>query len=291
MRAHLRADQIRFRGRSDTWIVGFGVPLLVAVSFLQGYVNVPNHYGWDPSQPIPPEIVAAMASERAGYAFPHSLLAMIGNVPWLLLVAFFLTSMTIGLEYGWGTIRTALLASPDRLRLLASRLLVIAVIAIAMLAILMVLAVALPGVLVAMGNAVPPSPEVVPIEVAGGLAASLVAIAFVLSFSALLAIATRNPALPFLVGIVYWIAEGIVGNFSQWRDLHLELVSGSLPIASVGYLLRDAVDPAKYGLGPTEVSSNVVDRPLLLSFAIVAGWAVLSFVLAAALLRRSDITE
>lgn len=291
MRAHLRADLIRFRGRSDIWVIGFGVPLLVAVTFLQGYMNIPNHYGWDPSQPIPPEILTAIASERGGYAFPHSILAMIGNVPWLLLVAFFLTSMTIGLEYGWGTIRTALLASPDRLRLLASRLLVIAAIVTAMLAIFMVLAVALPAVLVALGNAVPPSPEVVAVEVAGGVAASLVALAFVLSFSALLAIATRNPALPFLVAIVYGIVEGAVGSLSQWRDLHLELVSGSLPIASVGYLLRDAIDPARYGLAQADIGPNVVDRPLLLSFAVVAGWAVLSFVVAAVLLRRSDVTE
>lgn len=291
MTAHLRADLIRLRGRYDVWIIGFGVPVLVTLSFLQGYGNVPNHFGWDPGQPIPPEIAAAMTAERAGYAFPHSLLAMFSNAPWLLLVAFFLTSMTIGLEYGWGTIRTSLLASPDRTRLLASRLVVIAVIAIAMLASFLVLAVVLPGVLAVTGNAVPPSPDVTPIEVAGGLAACLVAIGFVLSLAALLAIATRNPALPFLIAIVYFIVEGIVANFSQWRDLHLELVSGSLPIASVGALLTDSINPARYGLVPIEVNPNVVDRPLLLSFAVVAGWAIAFFVLAAAVLRRSDIRE
>ncbi len=291
MRAHLRADLIRLRARYDVWVIGFGVPALVAVTFLQGFVNIPSHYGWDPSQPIPPEIVAAIGSERAGYAFPHSILSMVGNVPWVLLAAFYLTSMTIGLEYGWGTIRTALLASPDRIRLLASRLLVMAAIAIAMLAIFMLLAVALPSLLGALGYALPASPDVVPIEVAGGLAASVVAIGFILAFSALLAIATRNPAAPLLIGMVYAIFEGIIGNFSQWRDLHLELVGGSLPIASVGYLLRDAIDPAKYGLAASAVGPNIVDRPLLLSFAVVAGWAVLFFALAAALIRRSDITE
>ncbi len=290
MTSHLRADLIRLRGRWDTWVIGFGVPVLAAVGFVQGYLNVGSHYGWDPSQPIPAEVIAAIAAERAGYAFPHSLLSMLGSTPWLLVAAFFLTSMSLGLEYGWGTIRTSLLASPDRRRFLVARLTVLAVGGLAILASFVLLGLVLPDVLALTGNVPPPSPEVLPIQVAGAAVAGAIALGFALSFAALLAIATRNPALPLLISLIYFVLEGYVANLSQWRELHLELVARSLPFASVAALLGDSLDPAHYGIGAPNGAGGV-NSPLVLSLVIVAGWAILFAVISDALLRRSDIHE
>lgn len=305
MNGHLRADVIRLRGRWDVWLIAAAVLGLAALGFVQGYSDVPRHYGWDPSRPIPPEIVAAMDAERATYAFPDSLLRLIGGAPWLLAAVFFLTSLTLGLEFGWGTIRTVLLASPDRRRFLVSRLIALGVVGLAVFAGLLVLGGVLPEVLVASGAHLPPSPDVVPVEVLGAVAAWMVALAFVLTVAALIAVITRNPALPLLVAIVWFILEGLVANLPPWHDLHLDQVARSLPFSSVAALLADSLDPAHYGLAvaggfglqgsgsvdPGLVATGAVERPLLLSFVVVAGWAVLALLAAATLIRRADILE
>ncbi|MGH2513578.1 MAG: hypothetical protein ACRDGQ_12920, partial [Candidatus Limnocylindrales bacterium] len=130
-----------------------------------------------------------------------------------------------------------------------------------------------------------------PVQVVGGVIAVIVTLAFVLAFSGLLAIATRNPALPMLVGLVYFVLETFAANLGQWRELHLELLRGSLPIASVTALLADSLDPAHYGIGPPISDPSYVDRPLLLSFIVVAAWAGVFVVLADLLLRRADISD
>ena len=291
MTAHIRADLIRLRGRWDIWVVGFGVPVLAAIGFLQGYVAVPNHYGWDPSQPIPDYVLTAIATERATYAFPRSILTLMGNGVWLLIAAFFLTSTTIGLEFGWGTIRTSLLSSPDRRRMLASRVIVIGTVGIVLLASFIVLGVVLPGIIAATGNAPPASQAVMPIQIAGATTAVVVALGFVLALAALLAIVTRNPAVPFLIGLVYFILEGMVVNLGVWMNIHLDAVLDLLPVASVSALLRDSLDQTQYGIATADVTFGVVDRPLLLSVGVVVGWTLVFYLIADSLLRRADIVE
>ena len=121
--------------------------------------------------------------------------------------------------------------------------------------------------------------------------AVLLSLGFVLAFAAVLAIATRNPALPVLVGLVYFVLESYVANLGQWHELHLELVRGSLPFASVMALLADSMDPAHYGFGAPSFDPNHVDRPLILSLFTVAVWAAVFAVSADQLFRRSDIRE
>jgi ABC-type transport system involved in multi-copper enzyme maturation permease subunit len=290
MRGHLRADIIRLRGRWDAWAFLVAVPVLAALGFLEGYVNVRNNFGWaDPSQPMPPEIVAAMAFQRATYAFPHSLLLVLGSTPWVLFAAFFLVSTTIGLEFGWGTLRTSLVVSPDRARLLASRALAVGAIGVVLLVALLVLGVALPQVLPLTGETPPPSPDVAPVVVAGAVAAALVSLAFWVALAALLAVVSRGPSLPFLLVLVYFLVEGVTGGLAIWRDAGLQLVSGSLPFASVMALISGSTDPSHYGLAAADPSA--FDRPLPVSFAVVAGWTALFFVAAIVRLRRIDVRE
>jgi ABC-type transport system involved in multi-copper enzyme maturation permease subunit len=289
MRGHLRADVIRLRGRWDAWAFLVAVPVLATLGFLEGYVNVASHYGWDPSGPEPPEIVVMMTAERATYAFPHSLLLILGSTPWVLFAVFFLVATTIGLEFGWGTIRTSLIVSPDRARMLASRALAVGAIGVVLLAALLVLGVVLPQVLPLTGEAPPPSPDVAPVLLAGAVAAALVALAFWVALAALLAVVTRGPSLPFLLVLVYVLVEGVVGGLAMWRDAGLQLVSGSLPFASVMALISGSTDPSRYGLAAADPAR--FDRPLLLTFAVVAGWAVVFLVAAIVRLRRLDVRE
>ena len=289
MRGHLRADIIRLRGRWDAWAFLVAVPVLAALGFLEGYVNVASHYGWDPSGPEPPEIVTLMAAERATYAFPHSLLVMLGSTPWVLFAMFFLVATTVGLDYGWGTIRTSLIVSPDRARLLASRALAIAAIGVALIAVLLLLGVVLPQVLPLTGEVPPPSPDVAPELLGGAVAAAMVALAFWVALAALLAVVTRGPSLPFLLVLVYILVEGVVGGLAMWRDTGLQLVSGSLPFASVMALIAGSTDPSRYGLAAADPA--VFDRPLMVSFAVVAAWAVVFLVAAIVRHRGMDVRE
>jgi hypothetical protein len=100
---------------------------------------------------------------------------------------------------------------------------------------------------------------------------------------------TRGPSLPFLLVLVYVLVEGVVGGLAMWRDAGLQLVSGSLPFASVMALISGSTDPSRYGLAAADPAR--FDRPLLLTFAVVAGWAVVFLVAAIVRLRRLDVRE
>jgi ABC-type transport system involved in multi-copper enzyme maturation permease subunit len=289
MKGHLRADIIRLRGRPDAWAFLIAVPVLAALGFFEGYVNVAGHFQFDPSQPAPPEMLAALAAQRAAYAFPNSLLMILGSTPWVLFAVFFLVATTVGLEFAWGTIRTSFIVSPDRARILASQALAVGAIGVVLLASLLVLGVVLPQVLPLTGEAPPPSPDVAPVLLAGAVAAALVALAFWVALAALLVVVTRGPSLPFLLVLVYILVEGVVGGLAVWRDAGLQLVSGSLPFASVMALISGSTDPSRYGLVAADPSA--FDRPLPVSFAVVAGWATLLFLAAIVRLRRLDVRE
>jgi hypothetical protein len=101
----------------------------------------------------------------------------------------------------------------------------------------------------------------------------------------------HNPALPILVLLLWFLFEGVIVSLPIWRSLHLELVANSLPLTSVVALVSGARDPVSYGLGPPPDDPGVVVRPLLLSFAVVAGWAVAFLGAAARILSRADIRE
>ena len=240
MNGHLRAAVIRLRGRWDVWLVAGAVPGLAALGFVQGYGDIPHHYGWDPSRPIPPEVVAAMDAERATYAFPDSLLRLIGGAPWLLAGVFFLTSLTLGLEFGWGTIRTVLLASPDRRRFLVSRLLALATVGLAVFAGLLVLGLVLPEVLAVSGAHLPPSPEVVAVEVLGAIVAWIVALAFVIGFLVIIPIGGADmPVVISLLNAFTGTAVAMAGFVIQNWAL---IIAGALVGASGGILTKLMAD-------------------------------------------------
>jgi len=288
----LRADVIRLRGRPDAWVVALAVPLLAALGFVGAYFDVPHHFGYSTPSP-PPEIVAAIAAERSAFAFPESLLTMLDSAPWVIIAAFFLASTTIGGEYAWGTIRTALLASSERRRFLASRFLALDVLAAAMIGALLVAAVILPILLAAAGRELPsPAPRSIA-DLPVAVLARLLALIVVTGLAGLLAIVTRNGAVPLLLGMVYVIGESLIANLDVWRTVDgLRWLPRALPIQSVGSLLADTARSATGSQSDaTLVDPNSISFPLWLSFAVVAGWAVLIHVAADLALRRSDIRE
>jgi ABC-2 type transport system permease protein len=292
----LRADLIRLRGRLDLWVVGFAVPVLAAFGYLRGYYDVPNHFGFDPQFPVPPDVVAQIAAERSQYAFPFSLVGLLDSVPWVFVAVFFMTAMTIGSEYGSGTIRTALLASTDRHRFLASRSVALGIVGAAIIAVLLVLAVVLPALLGLLGAAILAPPPISAPDYGLALVARLLILAFVVALAALLTVVTRNPALPLLLVLIYFLFEGIVTSMPLFHDPSgLTWLPGLLPLKSVSDLLSDTLrtivplDPSVVA-GQLDQPGTVV-FPLWLAFAVVAGWFGLLYLAADRFFQGSDIRE
>ena len=116
MSGFLRADWIRFRHRRDVLVIALALPVLAVVGYASGLTSSGNQFSFDPDFSPPPEILAAMAAERQRFAFPQSVLTLLGSTGIGLLALVYLAVATVGDEFGWSTIRLSLLASSDRRR-------------------------------------------------------------------------------------------------------------------------------------------------------------------------------
>lgn len=291
MTGHLRADLIRLRARWD--VRGFLaiVPLIAVLSFVLSYSSIDSHYGYDPAEGMPPELVAMMAAERAAFAFPRSILTALGNLPWVLFGLFFIAAGTLGLEFGWGTIRTVLISSPARGRLVASRLVAVGAIAGYAIGVLVAVGALLPSLMRAAGVEIPAPPATPVLMVVAAVVASALAAALLIAIGAFLAILTRGPALPLLVLLLDFLLESVVAANPVVQDGGLRQFAGSLPLNSLVLLFAGVGDPAAYGLPPLASPSPTDGRPLALSFAVSAGWLVVFLLLTLWRVRRADIVE
>ena len=111
MSGFLRADWIRFRHRRDVLVIALALPVLAVVGYASGLTSSGNQFSFDPDFSPPPEILAAMAAERQRFAFPQSVLTLLGSTGIGLLALVYLAVATVGDEFGWSTIRLSLLAS------------------------------------------------------------------------------------------------------------------------------------------------------------------------------------
>ncbi len=288
MRDLLRADLYRLRRRPEVWLLLVIIPLGAALGFLTSYFAVPGHYfNSDPTAPPIPEI----AIEQAEYFFPSSIFRALDSATWVLIAAFFLTATSVGAEFAWGTMRTALLARSDRGWFISSRITSIALICLALVATLFVVGAVMPVVLAALGERQAADPPVQP-DLAPFVASRLVAIGFMIALAALVTLLTRNAALTILVALVYVIAELLIGSnpVLHQSDVAAAIVRG-LPIASLAGLLGDVSTPGGALPAPADPNYIVATFPLWLSFAVPIAWTLLLGGAAVAVIRRADISE
>ena len=106
-------------------------------------MGVGNPGSWGPApQGDAPEawFLDAMLSLRAPYAFPASLVTVL-DAAWVIpAIGAYVAFVSIGADFGWGTLRTILLARRSRARYVAARLGVIATILVASLLLLLLVA-------------------------------------------------------------------------------------------------------------------------------------------------------
>jgi ABC-type transport system involved in multi-copper enzyme maturation permease subunit len=322
------ADLVRFRKRRAIQLIVVAVPLLTAFLFLLSALSAgPELPPFDPAayrqelidqgvglglpQAQADEILDSMVAgevenqafqhaqdtiRHSIYAFPQSLLTVLGNAYLVLFATILLTATTLGDEFGWATIRIALLASSDRRRFLAVRLAVLAVVAAIMFAALLVLGVLLPVVAGALGASLPATANLDGGALAVLVAGLLVVAIAVISFAALATTLVRSGGLTLVAMLVYVIAEAAIltalvqipalkaGGDFEWT-LNLFPVRGFVTFigAATGAAGRLPNFPGE-----------VIDRSLAdawLPLAALAIWAVVLLALAFRRFGRMDIVE
>jgi ABC-type transport system involved in multi-copper enzyme maturation permease subunit len=238
----IRAEWIRFRKRRSIQVIVIAVPLLVAFFFFAGFASIgegpppfdaqevrarliAEGFGLGlPPEELDPLLDDAVEQERqyieqaieqvklarSAYGFPQSIVTVLGSGTFMLFALILLTATTIGDDFGWATIRTTLLASSHRVRLLLVRFTALSVAAIGILGALLLLGALLPLVLGAVGAQLPPAPAVnvaaLGVLVVGLIEASLVVIAF----SAMATLLVRSGGLTLVVMLVYVVVEAAI---------------------------------------------------------------------------------
>ena len=329
MIGHIRAEWVRLGKRRALQVIVIAVPLLAAFFFLSGYASI-----WEGPPPfdaaevrariiaegyylegVPPEEVEAVLAQaieservntemqladlertRSGYAFPESLVTVFGSSMVILFALILLTATTIGDEFSWGTIRTTLIASSHRRRLLLVRLAAMALIAVLLLVSLLFLGLILPFVLSAAGARLPtPGPidaGALGVLILGQLVAGLAVIAF----AAMATLLVRSGSLTLVVLLVYVLIEAailaVLLQFEGFRDNGPSAwILDAFPVRGMGTMAQAATRAAS---GLPGYPGEVVVRNLgaaalpLLSLSI---WTCLFAGIALRRFRRMDIAE
>ncbi len=242
MKGVIRAELLRLRKRGALVLVVVAVPFLAVLFFGLGFASVYDPGPFDPARVrqdlidsgyvagLPPDEAERQLDEyvrneetnhamqlesakrsRAAFAFPQSLVTILANATILLLGMALLSATTLGDEFGWGTIRTTLLGSSRRWRVLLVRLGALGATA-GLIVALMLLAGAIAPLILGVASRPLPSPMpgidsgALAVYVAGLLLASLAIIAF----ATLMTLVLRNGALTLVAILVYVVVEAAV---------------------------------------------------------------------------------
>jgi ABC-type transport system involved in multi-copper enzyme maturation permease subunit len=319
-----RAEWLRLRKRRSLQVILLAVPLLVGATFFLGYNSIYQMPPFDEGQfradmltgigeGVPPDQLQQMLDEavqnergmyaqqeastaliRATYVFPNSLVQALGSGTFVLLALILLTATTVGDEFGWGTIRTSLLASSRRPSFLLVRVGAVAVAGLVIFALLLLLGAVLPLFLNIPASKLPPTLPAFDVgALAVLLAGELVASLAVIAFAALITLLMRNGALTLVSVLVYVAIEAAVltllTRFDNLGDDHWLL--DAFPLHGLTTMLQ-VVGRAATGLPgyPGEAVSRDVGVAAvpIVSFGILAltlgGLAFRRF-------RRMDIVE
>jgi ABC-type transport system involved in multi-copper enzyme maturation permease subunit len=240
--------------------------------------------------------LAQVRLTQSGFAFPQSLLVVLGSATYAFLGLILLTATTIGDEFSWGTIRTSLLASSNRRRLLAGRLASLGAVAVVLFAVTLLLGVVLPVVLAVTGTVLPPAPPVDFGWLAILVLADLVISVTVISFAAMVTLVVRSGALTLVVALAYVAIEGVtlglLVRFAPFQDEGgLQWVLNVLPFRATVTVL----DKLAGGAGRVEPYPGAFGQPdpgaAWLPLAALAVWGAVFVAIAFWRFRRMDIVE
>jgi ABC-2 type transport system permease protein len=270
----VNAELLLIRKRPSTWIL-LTIWTLLALTFayVVPYVAYLNDSASEPlADVLPQRLVGTL---MAGFPFFGGVLALMLGV------------LSIGSEYGWGTLKTLFTQGPGRLRIFGAKLL-----ALALALVPFVLVVYALGALASYAIAVREGADVTwPSAwlLLRGLAAGWLVLAVWAALGVLLAVLSRGTALATGIGILYaLVIEGLLSALASEvsildRLVELFLRANAYSLVSVLGVAADDVSnngPGSFS-GPFVAGGQalLVLVAYLAAFIAVAGW----------LLRRRDV--
>jgi ABC-type transport system involved in multi-copper enzyme maturation permease subunit len=275
VRSSLSAELLVLRKRSATWILlGLWAALALAFAYVVPYLQHLDDPSRQPLADVLPERL--VGTLMGGFPFFGGVLALMLGV------------LSVGSDYGWGTLRTLLTQRPGRLQVLGAKLL-----ALALALVPFVLVVFAVGALTSYGIALREG-AAVDWPSAGlllrGLGAGWLILLVWAALGVLLAIVARGTGLAIGIGILYaLVIEGLlsalaseIGMLDRLVEAFVRANAYSL-VADLGLSLDDAGDrgPGSFSgpfVGP--VQALLVLLAYLVTFVAAAGW----------LLRRRDVS-
>ncbi|HEX5503984.1 MAG TPA: ABC transporter permease [Thermomicrobiales bacterium] len=274
--ASFRAELLLLRRRAATWIL-LAVAILMTLLFsyalpYSAYLSAPAA-GRTAAALAPLLPARVVSSVLGGFPFYFGTLTLILGV------------LAFGSEYGWDTLKTALMQRPGRLRLLAAKLAALGVV-LALFTVAVFAAGALAGVAVALREGVavawPPAADIARAVGAGWLILALWAL-----LGALLAVLSRGTALAIGLGILYaLVIEGLISGFGAGIPLLQDVARAFL--RTNGYsLIAPLRLTAGAADGPGFFSGPFVDAGQAL--AVIVGYLVVFAGVTALVLRRRDV--
>ena len=337
MRALIRAELLRLRKRRTLQVIVLGVPVVVGLLFIMNFTSIQSLPPFDEAATrqelidmgyvvgLPPEEAERLLDEtvgqwrqsheqaqrelelqRASFAFPYSIVKVLTNGPFVFAALLLLTATTLGDDLGWGTVRTNLLASGNRRRVLAARLTCIAAAGSLMFALLLLVGSLLPFLINVTGSGLPA--ELPPLDVGALLfllVGELLAAFAVMGFAALATLVFRSGPLA-LVALPVWFAveaailvtllrfpnfsgrQGPDGNWIPGQDAWL---LEAFPLRGLTTLIDTA---ARAASGLPRYLGEPMPGDLTLAMPVTVTFAALAVVLLAAGFRRfqrMDIVE
>jgi ABC-2 type transport system permease protein len=273
MTSLVTAELLMIRKRASTWILlAIWTALALTFAYVVPYIQYTNDPQRGLADLLPENLVGALL---AGFPFFGGVLALMLGV------------LTIGSEYGWGTLKTLFTQGPGRLRVFGAKL-----VALATILLVFVLVVYLLGALASWAIAANEGAEVSwPSAwlLVRGIAGGWLVFAVWAALGILLAVVTRGTALATGIGILYaLVVEGLLSALAREVSVLDGLVeffvraNGYSLVAVLGVSAEDVSDtgPGSFS-GPFVAGGQalLVLAVYLAAFVVAAGW----------LLRRRDV--
>jgi ABC-2 type transport system permease protein len=268
------AELLLMRKRASTWILlAIWTALALTFAYVVPYIQYTNDSGRNPLADLLPE--SLVGTLLAGFPFFGGVLALMLGV------------LTVGSEYGWGTLKTLFTQGPGRVRVFGAKLVAIAAVLLVFVLVVYVLG-ALASVAIAVNEGAEvgwPSAWLLLRGIAGGW----LILAVWAALGIFLAVVTRGTALATGIGILYaFVVEGLLSALAREVSLLDGLVEFFVRANgySLGVVLGVSAEDVS-DTGPGSFSGPFVGggqallvlAVYLAAFVVAAGWV----------LRRRDV--
>jgi ABC-2 type transport system permease protein len=267
------AELLSMRKRASTWILlGIWTALALTFAYVVPYIQYTNNPERGLADVLPENLVGTLL---AGFPFFGGVLALMLGV------------LTVGSEYGWGTLKTLFTQGPGRLRVFGAKLIAVAVVLLGFVLVVFLLGAAASWAIALTEGADVTWPGAWLLF--RGIAGGWLVFAVWAALGIMLAIVTRGTALATGIGILYaFVVEGLLSALSR----EVSLLDGLVEffVRANGYSLVDVLGVSQDEVADTGPGSFagpfvggtqalLVLALYLATFVVVSGW----------LLRRRDV--